>query len=547
MSSTTEASPPSSSSDQAVVTLLPPDPSRVPSAATARTALEGRVYHLLVLVAIALAAAVLFSESLSGNRLVFISVAALLLVLSLFRVSDEVSHDPQISRLRITLPATINLFLCFVFGIVLSRGDEHPETTLVYILGFAALIIGGQHLVEFHRTEETIRTLDRQLTETGRQLASSQTRIGKTIRTLDRQLAQTGRELTAQLASSETRIGELNKGLQARIENQMITLRYEKYREQVTRAYTLAERRVLAAASHWPIDPQFWAASKKDLTLEDDAFWNEQEVYRNLSAALQRSWDVPEGKRLQIVFAGRLDVVPTMETAPALSKDDFTLFMGVLWRLALARRLRKAVDTPADSTGAPVRVDVRVFVADVPINAHVIDDDVYLLRSKPGDGHESSMGIKIADGNNVENPGRASDVETADTFAQMIERYTRRTVRSAREYAASLLVFAAVSRGEPRDLELLDEKGRPQTATIRELLETLGMEQWARQGNGGVGDPFRVDADHLCSRATELTGYFLQHYYPDRKLVKLPSRTRYWEQPDNVGRVTVDRLIDDII
>jgi hypothetical protein len=526
MSSTIEASPPSSSSDPVAVTPpLPAHPARMPwlarSWATVRTAISGHVYHLLVLTAIGLGGTIFFSGPLSGNverlRLVFLAVAALLLVLSLFRVSD----DLRISTLHIAPPATINLFLCFAFGFLLSRG-EHPEATLVYILGFAALIIGGQHLVEFHRTEETIRTLDRQL-------------------------AQTGRQLTEQLASSETRIGELNRGLQARIENQMITLRYEKYREQVTRAYTSAERRVVAAASHWPIDPQFWDSPKKDLTLEDDAFWDAQEVYRNLSAALQRSWDAPEGKRLQIVFAGRLDVVPTMETAPALSKDDFTLFMGVLWRLALARRLRKAVDTPADSTAAPVRADVRVFVADIPINAHVIDDDVYLLRSKPGDGHESSMGIKIADGNNAENPGRASDVETADTFAQMIERYTRRTVRSAREYAASLLVFAAVSRGEPRDLELLDEKGYPETATIRKLLETLGMEQWARQGNGGLGDAVRVDADQLCRRATELTGYFLQHYYPDRKLVKLPSRARYWEQRDNVDRVTVDRLIDDII
>lgn len=525
MSSTIEASPVPGTELEAVLPLSPapggppPLPHRLRDAA--RAAMSGHVYHFLVIAALGLAATIYFApavhEDVEVLRLVFLLVAALLLVLSLFRVSD----DLRVSTLLIAPPAMVNLFLCFLFGFVLSRG-EAPETTLVYILGFAALIIGGQHLVEFHGTEETIERLNAQL-------------------------AATGGQLMEQLASSETRLGELNKGFQQRLETQMITLRYDKYRDQITKAYASAEQRVLGSASHWPMDPHFWDPLKKDLTLEDEAFWDNQDVYRNLLAALQRSRASGDGPRLRIVFAGGLDVVPAPETSPALSESDFMLFVGVLWRLALARRLRKATEAPADSYQHPARADVRVVVADIPINAHVIDGDVFLLRRKPGDAHESSMGIKIADGNNAQNPTRESDLETADTFAEIIQRYTRRTVRSAREYAASLLVFAALARGEPRDVELVDAHGVPDLDTIRELLQTLGLDAWARASSGIIGNAVHVDAAQLCKRTTELTAYFLQHYYADRKLVKLPSRAHYWDQPDNAGSVTVDRLIEDMI
>ena len=40
---------------------------------------------------------------------------------------------------------------------------------------------------------------------------------------------------------------------------------------------------------------------------------------------------------------------------------------------------------------------------------------------------------------------------------------------------------------------------------------------------------------------------FVLHYYPERKLVKLGSRTHYWTQRGTKERVTVDRLIEDLI
>jgi hypothetical protein len=219
----------------------------------------------------------------------------------------------------------------------------------------------------------------------------------------------------------------------------------------------------------------------------------------------------------------------------------------VLWRLALARRLRKGIDALVPARGEPpLRADVRVVIADIPINAHVIDNDVYLLRCKPGDGFESSMGVKIADGNNPNSPSAEADIELANMFGEIIERYARRTVRSAREYAASLLVFAAMSRQEVRDVELVNASGEPDLDIVRGLLNTLGMQRWAKDYSGSP-DALRVDPTHLMDRATELAAYFLQYYYADRKLMKIGSRAHYWQQPDVFGVVTVDRLIEDII
>jgi hypothetical protein len=477
-----------------------------------------RVYEALAFVAIVFAGTIyrfqFFLESVENLRLVFLLAASVLLFLSLLKVEDA----RRVSLLSITDTALLNLLLCILFGIILSQGEK-PETTLVYILGFAALIIGAQHLVEFHGAE-------------------------KTLKKLNAELGRTSTTLMEQLQSSENKIRELNEEIANQVGHQVLTLRYDAYRQLVTEAYQKARKRILGSGNHWPIDPQFWHPSKRSLTLEEDEFWENQKVYQHLFKALHESSAGRISPELRIIFAGRLDVLPTSGMSTALSTSDFLLFLGVLWRLALARRLRKAFPLP-DRDGASDEQLVRVFIADMPISAHVIDNDVFLLRSAPGMKHTSSLGLKIGDGNNITSKYRDSDVEIAETFAEMIDRYIRKYVRSAKEYAASLLVFAALFYEKTDDL-ILVEDGIPNRAIIRTLLERLGMSAWAEEYSGDE-DTFLVDATYLSDRATDLAVYFLQHYYAERKLTKLPSREHYWNEADNLNRVTIDRLIEDMI
>jgi hypothetical protein len=453
-----------------------------------------------------------------------ILTATLLLAMSFFkvrRVRIGRRRPFAAAGLSVTTSALLSLFFCFAFGLLLTR-EADTETTLVYILGFAALIIGGQHLVEFESAENTIKDVNKKLRD------STST-------------------LTERMEKFEENVETLNMAIHDSVVAVVRTFRYEFYRTLVTEAYGRATRRVFGIANHWPIDPSFWGSY--GVFLSED-FWSKEQVYEQITASIQRERENPTSEGLRILFAGRLSVLPASNLGPELSPSHFMLFIGVLWRLSLAWRLREKLEKPSVN-GLPTeqfrtRSYLRVMVADVPISAHVIDEEVFLLLHTPGDaGVAASRGIQIADrsASNVQPNDHKTDI--ASTYSEIIERYTRTHVRSAREYIASLFVLAGIAKSIHRRDFILMDSGKVNREIVTSLLSALGMDSWTQEYDGKA-EVSGAPAELLTRRATELACDFVAHYYDLNRLSYLPNRAPYWESDVKAELLTVDRMIEDL-
>lgn len=463
------------------------------------------------------------------RRWVFVAAPVLLLLLSIFHVSrkrSERGFSIDVSALSLSFSAGTTLILCVLFGALLAEPAD-SEQTLVYILGFAALIIGGQHLVEFETAQRTLEGVNSRLSQS------------------------TG-TLNDRLGVFEDRMKTLTDGIDSRVTELRDTLGYTKYRDIVNRAYGQARRRVLASTNHWPTDPAFWTpdlGAAHDLDALGTGFWEAQHVFANLRNAIHGTRGGTDP--LRMVFAGRLSVTPA-EDSPALAPQDFTLFVGVLWRLALAHRLREEMRGGDANDAYLEKSCVRVMVADLPINCHVIDDKAFLLLHLPGDEGARSYGLELPTGSGAashDQPGRARPC-VADTYAEIIDRHTRTHVRSAREYAASLLVLAATATAKNpfEDVELMRD-GVPRAETVKMLLDALGMQAWIERQCGPDRDiPTDVEMDEHAweAGAMLLVCDFLKHYYAREKIFQLPERAQArggWYD----GMLTVDLIIEDLI
>ncbi|HEX6750451.1 MAG TPA: hypothetical protein VF092_24370 [Longimicrobium sp.] len=505
------------------------------------------LYALLLVSAVSEGPARAFLRDAHGDVvwLVFILVPILLLALSFFRVTLERRPADQrwwralpsmtVSLARVSAAVVFTLGLCVLFGAVLSSSSN--EDALVYVLGFAALIIGGQHLVEFESAQKSLNEINGHLRDTDRDL-----------QTTDHHLQQTTEELTRRFESFETRANVLNRQLGRRVTELAQTIGYAQYRKLVNKAYGNARTRILGSTNHWPVDPRFWTTDLNDEDcLESPDFWARQDVFKNIRNAIR---ETRAGEHeLRITFAGRLNIL-SAAGAPKLSPRNFNLFVGMLWRLALARQLRREMRASASSERYRRESEVRVMVADIPINAHVIDDRAFLLLHLPGSETGQSYGLEISSEAAAAFGGPAATVSVADVYAEIIERYTRTHVRSAREYAASLLVFAAVANIRPTfdDLRLVDD-GRPVKRNVNALLDALGREEWAKNydRNRELWNAVGPNGEGLLMEGvSRLACDLLKHAYSTRKIYDLPGRVE-WRTQWNPNIVTIDRVIEDLL
>lgn len=447
---------------------------------------------------------------------VFVAAVGLLLLLSFFRVRYEKGKrfPLTVSDLYLSVSAVTTLGLCVLFAILLAPHEE----LLVYILGFAALIIGGQHLVEFDEAQGILKGVNEQLGDSTRKLSKATTDI-------------------------ERRVASLTQ-----------TLGYEEYREMINLAYGQVTFRVLACTNHWPIDPTFWSKElSKEASLRDPEFWEGQKVYCNLRQAVRATR--VEQRPLKMVFVGRFSL-SMLANAPALSIQEFTLFVGILWRLAIAHRLRAEMRHAAATSTYRKESSVRVMVADVPINCHVVDKNAFLLLHLPSNERLQSYGLKLTTPDDSSTPEQLgpSGPSVAEAYAEIIERYTRTHVHSAREYVASLLVMAATANaGEPfGDLVLMNHTTphpTPDRAVVSSLLDTLGMQAWLDRQSGPYGDiptgRVTLDREDWKNGAILLLEDFLSHYYARGRGFKRPERAGGRDGDESV--LTVDDLVGDLL
>jgi hypothetical protein len=126
---------------------------------------------------------------------VFVAATGLLMLLSFFRVRYERGRrfPFSVSDLYFSVSALTTLGLCVAFGLLLAPREE----ILIYILGFAALIIGGQHLVEFDEAQTILKGVNKQLGKSTRKLSRATDEIESRVASL-----------TQQLNESTSKIGE---------------------------------------------------------------------------------------------------------------------------------------------------------------------------------------------------------------------------------------------------------------------------------------------------------------------------------------------------
>lgn len=228
---------------------------------------------------------------------------------------------------------------------------------------------------------------------------------------------------------------------------------YLNYRSQIQVAYSVANRRIISITNAWLIDKQYW----------DQGEWNDCPLSINLSVAFEKLKPSKVGcSQLRIVYAGNVvwpqTVRPDEQAVLNGQFDpiDFERFLGVVWRLVIAHKLRQKYELSHKDT-------IRVLVASVPIEATVVDDDVFILLPDPSKQNEIELarGTKVAQGNN----------QLADVYEQMIRGYLRHS-RSAREYVEAVLYLGAMY-GDTNLFTSFKQKN-----TTLECLRTLGLDAW---------------------------------------------------------------------
>jgi hypothetical protein len=252
---------------------------------------------------------------------------------------------------------------------------------------------------------------------------------------------------------------------------------YLNYRNAIQEAYGKATKRIVSISDYWIVDRVWW----------DQGAWTECPLYVNLELCF-KNMTSSDKEEMRVVFAGD---VPWPRENGSFDEPDFERFLGVIWRLVIAYKLRDQFHLRNKDT-------IRVVVATVPVPATIVDNEVYIflqrfpnpeqareqggastpstLKKGPPDPLEGATGTKIAGG---------TDEKTAEAYDAMICSYLRH-VRSAREYVEAALYYSAL-RSVPLTCELVRSVGQPLNqpaqfhvshANVKACLVGLGMTEW---------------------------------------------------------------------
>jgi len=299
--------------------------------------------------------------------------------------------------------------------------------------------------------------------------------IGKLTENLDEQVSHA-------IGEPIRRIEKLTQKLDLQIEETNRISGYLNYRRAIQNAYGLAQQRILSASDFWIVDNEWWKYGE----------WDACPLYCNLKVCLQRSLQPGGQTGFTITFAGD---VPWPDNTGAFSEPDFERFIGCVWRLVIAHKLRQEFALTRKDT-------IRVVVATVPVPATIVDNEVFIFlqrlertadsnapidekcKTRTPDPLEGATGTKIVG---------SEDKNSADAYEVMMLSYLRH-VRSAREYVEAVLYFASLMSRIPSDLVTTETDDVGETkrvvneATVRKCLEGLGLMDWQE---------WKTEKDHI--------------------------------------------------
>jgi hypothetical protein len=246
-------------------------------------------------------------------------------------------------------------------------------------------------------------------------------------------------------------------------------LAYDSFRKEVLKEYGGAQFRIISIADNWSIDKNWWDAPKD---------WENTDLYRELIKAYGQV-DACKVNTLEVIFAGDVPKpiytkTPRGEKAAekrqevyTFNEKDFLLFLGVMWRVVIAHKVRHAIRKKHNIPGT--YIPLKVLFDRVPLSMTIVDNSVWLVlpdQDKTDSDSFRAFHYTKNENDNADNPENAAwTVEIADTFVLMARRFLREA-RSAREYLQATLLTAALCNQEPNLETSIFKIDRPETEEV---------------------------------------------------------------------------------